>query len=261
MEMEKRVVLKIGERGVARGVSRGASGLFVRCSGVRPVIRVRLRALAERVLPGHGRHLLLGVCLLWLWFAVAGLFISPPQAFGAKYKPLPDTGQTKCYDTEGNEITCPSPGQPLYGQDANYQGLQMSFTKHENYNNTGDSVTIDNNTGLMWMTNTADTNNDGKIDRDDEIKWHDAIDYCASLTYAGFSDWRLPSIVELETIVNYGRSWFAIDTSTFSCESSFYWSSTSVAGNPGDAWYVSFNYGNADWFGGSAYVRCVRGGL
>jgi len=33
--------------------------------------------------------------------------------------PIPDTAQTKCYDY-GSEITCPSPGQPFYGQDAQY---------------------------------------------------------------------------------------------------------------------------------------------
>jgi hypothetical protein len=27
--------------------------------------------------------------------------------------PVPDTGQTKCYDVAGKEITCPSPGQSL----------------------------------------------------------------------------------------------------------------------------------------------------
>ena len=33
--------------------------------------------------------------------------------------PVPDTGQSKCYNNTV-EITCPSPGQPFYGQDANY---------------------------------------------------------------------------------------------------------------------------------------------
>jgi len=35
--------------------------------------------------------------------------------------PIPDTGQTKCYDADGNEIIpCPQLGEPFYGQDANY---------------------------------------------------------------------------------------------------------------------------------------------
>ncbi|MBI5589491.1 MAG: hypothetical protein HY881_03305 [Deltaproteobacteria bacterium] len=43
--------------------------------------------------------------------------------------PVPDTGLTKCYDTAGNGINCPSPGQPFYGQDANYAINPMSYTK------------------------------------------------------------------------------------------------------------------------------------
>lgn len=41
--------------------------------------------------------------------------------------PVPDTGQTKCYNN-GVEITCPSPGQAFYGQDANYSINPLSYT-------------------------------------------------------------------------------------------------------------------------------------
>ena len=49
-------------------------------------------------------------------------------AFAANWNPLPDTGQTKCYDVAGAEIPCPAEGQPLYGQDAQYHGLVPSYT-------------------------------------------------------------------------------------------------------------------------------------
>jgi len=42
--------------------------------------------------------------------------------------PIPDTGQTKCYDNE-KEIPCPKEGEPFYGQDANYTINPMSYTK------------------------------------------------------------------------------------------------------------------------------------
>ena len=41
-------------------------------------------------------------------------------AAGALAAPVTDTGQTTCYDADGNVIPCPSPGQDYYGQDANY---------------------------------------------------------------------------------------------------------------------------------------------
>jgi hypothetical protein len=63
--------------------------------------------------------------LMSLCWCLAALFFSV-DAFAA---PVPDTGQTKCYDVAGNVITCSSPGQPLYGQDANYSINPMSYTK------------------------------------------------------------------------------------------------------------------------------------
>jgi len=41
---------------------------------------------------------------------------------------IPDTGQTKCYDNT-REITCPQPGDPFYGQDAQYICNPQSYTK------------------------------------------------------------------------------------------------------------------------------------
>jgi len=46
-------------------------------------------------------------------------------AFAGK---IPDTGQTKCYDNT-KEIPCPQPGEPFYGQDANYSINPQSYTK------------------------------------------------------------------------------------------------------------------------------------
>jgi vancomycin permeability regulator SanA len=42
--------------------------------------------------------------------------------------PIPDTGQTKCYDNS-QEIPCPQPGQLFYGQDAQYPCNPQSYTK------------------------------------------------------------------------------------------------------------------------------------
>ena len=42
--------------------------------------------------------------------------------------PIPDTGQTKCYNNT-TEIPCPAPGEPFYGQDGNYTINPPSYTK------------------------------------------------------------------------------------------------------------------------------------
>lgn len=77
----------------------------------------------------------------------------------------------------------------------------------------------------------------------------------------GKTDWRLPTREELHSIVNYGASSPAIDSNYFpNTKSDFYWSSSSYAGNPSNAWFVFFNggggsYGNKAF---SYYVRLVR---
>ena len=91
--------------------------------------------------------------------------------------PIPDTGQTKCYDDFGNEIDpCPSPGQPFYGQDGSYNINPQSYTKlDENANDLPDEATEwamvrDNVTGLIWEVKTDDSS---IHDRDNEYNWYD----------------------------------------------------------------------------------------
>jgi hypothetical protein len=172
-------------------------------------------------------------------------------ALAADWNPLPDTGQTKCYDVAGNEIACPAAGQPLHGQDAQYHGPAPSYTDN------GDGTVTDNNTGLVWMKSTADTNTDGSITSDDRLSWQDAIDYCAGLG----GGWRLPTYTELESIVDYGRSLPTINP-IFHCQSSAYWSASTHADDTNHAWYFYFNFGGDNWCyeANTNYVRCVRAG-
>ncbi|MDD5519037.1 MAG: DUF1566 domain-containing protein, partial [Candidatus Omnitrophica bacterium] len=80
---------------------------------------------------------------------------------------------------------------------------------------------------------------------------------------AGYSDWRLPNVRELMSIVNYGVYNPAINTTYFSnTQSSDYWSSTTYASNTPYAWRVSFSGGHVSCYDktNSYYVRPVRGG-
>lgn len=187
-----------------------------------------------------------GKSLLVLGCAVV---LAAGPALAAYWNPLPDTGQTKCYDVSGAEIPCPAAGQPLHGQDAQYQGPAPSYTDN------GNQTVTDNNTGLVWM----------KSDDGTTRAWQAAIDYCDGLSLAGQSDWRLPTCLELESIVDYSRN-LSINP-VFSCQSYnfwlFYWSATTGAGNPDSAWGVNFDLGWAGWDNktNSQRVRCVRSGL
>jgi len=201
---------------------------------------------------------------------------------------LPDTGQTQCYDANGNVFDpCPQPGEPFYGQDAQYQGAR-SYTKLDvGGNDLPDTAAAwamvrDNVTGLIWEVKT----DDGTIhDKDNTYTWYDSNpatnggnagtpgngtdteDFIAALNaanFGGYNDWRLPTVKELATLVHSGRYSPAIDTDFFpESVSSNYWSSTTRVDYTGDAWRVNFSHGYVSYGSYksySYYVRAVRSG-
>jgi hypothetical protein len=185
---------------------------------------------------------------LVLNLAAAMFIMVPVLAFAW---PVPDTGQTKCYNYS-SEIPCPLPGEPFYGQDANYTINAPSYTDIDN------GVVRDNVTGLEWQKETATGT----------YTWQEAIDYCNNLILGGKDDWRLPTPKELVSIMDYGGAIPSINLTYLpSTQASYYWSATTIASNPAFAWVVDF--GLVDFYGGSVYygnksdyhyVRAVRGG-
>jgi len=97
--------------------------------------------------------------------------------------------------------------------------------------NDDDTVT-DQSTGLIWQ------HQDDGIGRD----WQDSLAYCEGLELAGQTDWRLPNIKELQTIVDYTRSDPAIDPTVFTLIDSegWFWSSTTHGDATLSAAYICF---------------------
>ena len=90
--------------------------------------------------------------------------------------------------------------------------------------------------------------------------WSAAGTYCTGLSLAG-SGWRLPTKLELESIVDDTRVSPAIDPTAFpSTPSAYFWSSSPYVGSSGYAWFVNFN-GGVSFYGDASNtyrVRCVR---
>jgi len=132
-------------------------------------------------------------------------------------------------------------------------GAQAAFV------NNGNGTVTDTSTGLMWEQDTA-RDTQGNYDT---MTWEEALAYCESRTLGGHTDWRLPTIKELRSLVDYTRYNPAINTTYFpNTVSSRYWSSTTNAGDTDDAWDVDFRNGGDGWSyrSNGNYVRAVRAG-
>jgi hypothetical protein len=115
--------------------------------------------------------------------------------------------------------------------------------------NKDDTIT-DTDTGLIWQIEPPEK----------AMTWKEAIDYCENLRLDGYTNWRLPTITELKSLVDYSR--YNPATKMPNTSSSFYWSSTTGASNTPIAWGVDF-YNGFDGYSNksnSYYVRAVRGG-
>jgi formylglycine-generating enzyme required for sulfatase activity len=117
-----------------------------------------------------------------------------------------------------------------------------------------EGLALDRSTGLTWQRQVAP----------EQLDWGGAQGYCDCLELAGFNDWRLPTRIELISLIDYRRQEPSIDVEAFpETPSTWFWSSSPVAEDPLVAWYLSFMDGNtheADrhmTYG----VRCVRGGV
>jgi hypothetical protein len=164
---------------------------------------------------------------------------------------LPQTGQKKCYDTNGTEIPCPGTGQ----DGAIQAGVAPPIPR---FQVNGDCVT-DNLTGLMWAKNANLPNG--------TRNWYQAVDDCNNLNLCGYTDWRLPNVNELESLINANEpnsaTWLNAQGFT-NVQAYDYWSSTTGASNPDGAWIVDVWDGNVNYVAYKSftdyYVWPVRAG-
>src|SRR5436309_12162449 len=128
----------------------------------------------------------LATCLLGL------VMLLPPRSAWAC--PLLATGQTTCWDSNGNVIPCAGTGQDGELR----KGAPLAYVDN------GDGTVTDVNTGLMWEK----LSHDGSVHDDhNTYTWANAISgHVATLNstnFAGHNDWRLPDVRELQAIVDY----------------------------------------------------------
>lgn len=113
------------------------------------------------------------------------------------------------------------------------------------------NAVIDKNTGLMWQRDHASSG----------MGWVQALQYCEGLTTDGYTDWRLPNMKELLTLVDESAASPAIDADAFpGTPASWFWSSSAYPYWAFYAYDVDFAAGDLSAYTHTTvnYVRCVR---
>lgn len=148
-----------------------------------------------------------------------------------------------CSGTLGAQ-TCPS-GNPRNAPNSRY-------IDH------GNGTVTDTQTALMWKQCSEGQSGAGCSGGLSEMDWQEALATAGASGFAGYSDWRLPSVKELQSLVETGCYSPAINGVLYpGTPNSLYWSSTTIASNGANAWLVGFADGHVT-NGTKSFQRGVR---
>lgn len=176
---------------------------------------------------------------------------------------LPRTGQSACYDASGNQIDCVGTGQ-----DGELQtGAVWPIPR---FVDNGDQTVTDSLSGLVWP---MDANAQGPVTCSPAAgtkTWSNALGFVACLNanaYLGKSDWRLPNINELGSLIHKGQeetaAWLNGQGFSNIQAGGTYWSSSSYTATALYAWFVYLDGEGYTGFTNKTvpkYVWPVRGG-
>ena len=166
--------------------------------------------------------------------------------YGAEHVPMPivGTGQNATYDTS-KEIAYPSKNKPFYGQDAQFSANSPA------YRDNTDGTVSDLVTGLTWS----------KAVNSDKMTLEEAEEAAKKLRLGGYADWRIPSIKELYSLIDFrGNTGFATSFSVIP--------DTAIPFINTD--YFDFMYGcthtgerfiDAQWLSSTKYVSTTMNGM
>jgi hypothetical protein len=191
---------------------------------------------------------------------------------------LPASGQLTAYTADTNDGV---PGAVAVPDDGT-----LRFGEALRFVDDGNGTVRDLNTGLMWEKKSDDG---GLHDKDNTYVWSN-LDLAPEETIwdwlqdvnveggtglAGYADWRIPHVKELQSIADFEEFDPAVGatfdggcvpgctTIDCSCTTNFnYWTSTTSASSASFAWVVNFGSGAVDFNSKDSgrFVRAVRGG-
>ncbi len=152
------------------------------------------------------------------------------------------------FSQDGNELEDAATNLPKTGQTMVYASgddgtIQAGVEwPSERFTDNGDGTITDTLTGLMWLQDGGCLRTSWRSAQATlaELNSNEGQNTCAG--YAGqYTDWRMPTVNELKSLINYGYADSAqwLDTEGFvNVKSTYYWTSTTYPGNPSYAWIL-----------------------
>jgi len=180
------------------------------------------------------------MALIALMLVACSSAATSAQTIALNY-PIVDTEQTYCYNNS-LQIVCPASGAAFFGQDAQFVGNAPS------YNDNSDGTITDRVTGLMWQKTPGS-----------KVTFANALAGAKGLNLGGYTDWRVPTIKELYSLINFDGT----DPNTMSTDTSGLTPFLNTQ-------YFDFQYGNpsageriidAQYWSSTEYVSTTMNGF
>lgn len=124
----------------------------------------------------------------------------------------------------------------------------------EHYNDLGDGVIYDSLTGLFWQQHIYN----------DTLSWEQALLYADTCTYANYTDWRLPNIKELQSLVDVSKENPCVNKNYFkNISAQKFWASTTLPNQTSKAWFWDTRFGITSYLSKDSkiYVWLVLGNI
>ncbi len=161
----------------------------------------------------------------------------------SSYK-IVDTGQSETYSAT-SKIAAPSDQDPFFGQDAQYSGNQPT------YSDNGDGTVSDQVTGLMWSK---------AVDLE-KVSLAEAMVIADTMTLGGYSDWRVPAIKELYSLILFsGYIGSGMDMYTVPADAIPYIDTTCFDFSYGNVTNQLERYIDAQWLSSTVYTSTTMRG-
>jgi hypothetical protein len=152
---------------------------------------------------------------------------------------------------------------------------RLASTPTNQFQIKNNGTVTDTKTGLVWKRCSEEKTLEGDIcvGTATSYTWQEALQKTQSVNsngFAGFTDWRVPNVKELMSIVEWQCELPSINLTIFPDDNKeSFWSSTAMNGkdsgslySSGEKWRVDFAVGTAEWGypDSKYYIRLVRGG-